>query len=135
MKGRSGSTGVQTTHQGPDQVEETADREFLTRTDSTLHQKIRRKGLPLAIAGLVIALLLGIFFVRYAAKLYESWHERGLLRNATMLSQEGKFSKAGQIAQELVRRHPDSVAALSILADTAQRQNLEQALIWRGRIA
>lgn len=138
MKRRSGSAGVETTHQEPDQfdqVEQTTDRASLTGTHSSLHEKLRRNGVPVAIAGLVIALLLGIFFVRYAARLYESWHERGLLRKATMLSQEGKFSKAGQIAQELVRRHPDSVAALSILADTAERQNLEEALTWRERIA
>ena len=125
MKRKSGSAGLETTHQEPDQfdqVEQTTDRASLNGIHSSLH-KVRRNGLPVAIAGLVIALLLGVFFVRYAAKLYESWHERGLLRKATMLSQEGKFTKAGQIAQELVRRHPDSVAALSILADTAERQN------------
>ena len=32
-------------------------------------------------------------------------------------------------------RHPDSLAALSILADTAERQNLEEAVSWRERIA
>ena len=39
------------------------------------------------------------------------------------------------MAQELVRQHPDSLAALSILADTAERQNLEEAVAWRERIA
>ena len=39
------------------------------------------------------------------------------------------------MAQDLARRHPDSLAALSILADTAERQNLEEAVAWRERIA
>src|SRR5262249_42031864 len=39
------------------------------------------------------------------------------------------------MAQDLARRHPDSLAALSILADIAERQNLEEAVVWRDRIA
>ncbi|PYK30106.1 MAG: hypothetical protein DME58_10225, partial [Verrucomicrobia bacterium] len=84
---------------------------------------------------MAIALLVGVFFITYGSKLYENWRERRLLEHATTLSQEGKLSKAGQIAQELASRHPDSLAALSILADTAERQNLEEAVAWRERIA
>jgi len=91
--------------------------------------------LTVAIAGLAIALLIGVLLPSYGSKLYQNWRERGLLQKASTLLQEGKFSKAAQIAQELARRHPDSVAALSILADTAERQNLEGAVIWRERIA
>jgi predicted Zn-dependent protease len=84
---------------------------------------------------LAIALLLGLFFVSYSSKLYENWHERRLLQKATTLLQDGKLSKAAQMAQELARRHPDSLAALSILADTGERQNLEETVEWRERIA
>ena len=91
--------------------------------------------MTVAIAGLAIALLIGVLLASYGSKVYQNWRERGLLQKASTLLQEGKFSKAAQMAQELARRHPDSVAALSILADTAERQNLEEAVIWRERIA
>ncbi len=98
-------------------------------------RQLRRGRLAVAIAGLIIAFLVGVFFVSYGSKLYENWRERRLLHQATTLLQEGKLDKAAQMAQELARRHPDSLAALSILADTAERQNLEEAVAWRERIA
>jgi Tfp pilus assembly protein PilF len=98
-------------------------------------RQLRRGRLTVAITGLAIAFVVGVFFVSYGSKLYENWRERRLLRQATTLLQEGKLDKAAQMAQELARRHPDSLAALSILADTAERQNLEEAVVWRERIA
>src|SRR5512144_2172890 len=90
---------------------------------------------PVAIAGLAIVFVVGVFFVSYGSKLYEKWRERRLLEQATTFSQEGKLSEAAQMARELARRHPDSIAALSILADAAEKQNLEEAVAWRERIA
>src|SRR4029079_15085539 len=57
------------------------------------------------------------------------------LEKATTLLQQGNLSHAAQIAQDLAGRHPDSLAALSILAAAAERQNLEEAVRWRERIA
>jgi len=91
--------------------------------------------LAIAVAGLAIAFLLGIFLVSYGSKLYQSWRENHLLHRATALLQEGKLTKAAQIARELLAQHPDSLPALSILADTAEKQNLEEAVSWRERIA
>src|ERR1044071_7921913 len=39
------------------------------------------------------------------------------------------------MARDLARRQPNSVAALSGLADAAERQNLEEAVAWREQIA
>ena len=111
------------------------DRQSASGTQSTFLQKFRRGRLILAIAGLAIAFLVGLFFVSYGSKLYKNWRERRSLQDATTLLQEGKLSEAAQIAQELVRRHPDSIVGMSILADTAERQNLEEAVVWRERIA
>src|SRR5215469_16561867 len=138
MKGRNGSTGVETTQEVPgdfEHVEQVSGRQLFSGTHSTLHRKLTRSRLTVAIAGLAIALLIGVFLASYSSKVYQNWRERGLLQKASTLLQEGKFSKAAQMAQELARRHPDSVAALSILADTAERQNLEEAVTWRERIA
>src|SRR5881275_2820539 len=138
MKGRSVSTGVETAHHIPGQLEHAErgkGRRSSGRTHSMFQGQLTRRRLCIAIAALAIALLVGVFFITYGSKLYENWRERRLLEHATTLSQEGKLSKAGQIAQELASRHPDSLAALSILADTAERQNLEEAVAWRERIA
>ena len=138
MKGRSGSTGVETTQQGPSQferVEQGKSRESSSRTDSISHRKFTKRRLTVAIAALAIVFLGGVFFVSYGSKLYENWRERRSLQRATTLLQEGEFRKAAQMAQEVARRHPNSLAALSILADTAERQNLEEGVAWRERIA
>jgi len=89
----------------------------------------------LAVTGLAMAFLLGIFFVSYGSKLYQNWRENRLLYRATALLHEGKLNKAAQIARELRARHPDSLPALYILAETAERENLEEAVSWRERIA
>ena len=138
MKGRSGSTGVKTKHEAAGQLKlakQGADRQSFSGTHSTFQLQPRSGRLAAAIAGLAIALLLGVFFFSYGSRVYENWRERRLLHQANTLLQEGELSKAAQMAHELARRHPDSLAALSILADTAERQNLEEAVAWRERIA
>ena len=138
MKGRNGSTGVEATDEAADQFQDTHDakgRKSLIGPHSTLRRKLTAGRLTLTIAGLAIALLAGVFVFSYGSKFYENWRERGLLRQATIFAKEGNLSKATQTAQELFHRHPDSIAALSILADTAERQNLEEAVSWRERIA
>ncbi len=137
MKGRNGSTGVETTQQTsvqPEHVEQKRNRQSFGSTHSTFQRQLRKRRLIVAIAGLAIALV-GVFVVSYGSRLYENWRERRLLETATTLLQEGQLTKAAQMAQDLARRHPDSLAALSILADTAERQNLQEAIAWRERIA
>ncbi|PYL76700.1 MAG: hypothetical protein DMF26_05790 [Verrucomicrobia bacterium] len=138
MKGRSGPTGVETTRPVLGQLEH-GERgrspQSFSGTEFTFQRQLRMRRLAVAIAGLAIAFLVAIFFVSYGSKLYENWRERRLLHQATTLLQGGKLSKAAQMAQELARRHPDSLAALSILADAAEKQNIEEAVAWRERIA
>jgi thioredoxin-like negative regulator of GroEL len=138
MKGRNGSTGVETT-QGtsvkPEHAERESDRQSFISTQWMFQRQPRKRRVLVAIAGLVIAFLVGVFFVSYGSKLYEHWRERRLLEKATTLLQGGQLTEAAQIAQDLAGRHPDSLAALSILADAAERQNLEEAVGWREQIA
>jgi predicted Zn-dependent protease len=91
--------------------------------------------LLVAVAAVAIAILVGTLLVSYGSKLYQNWRESGLLDRATALREQGEFSQATQMARELLTRHPDSLPALSILADTAERQSLEEAVLWRERIA
>lgn len=87
------------------------------------------------VGSLVIAFLLGALFVSYGSKLYEDWRQDRLLHRATELLQEGKLSDASRTAQELLGRHLDSLPALYILAETAEKQNLEEAVWRREQIA
>src|SRR2546423_6272131 len=87
------------------------------------------------IAVCAIALLLGTLLIGYASRLYDDWRQNRLLHRATALLQEGKLSKAAQTAQELLARRPDSLPALYLLAETAEKQNLEEAVSWREQIA
>ena len=98
-------------------------------------RQLRPARVAFAVAALATVFLLGAFLVSYGSKLYQNWRENRLLDRATALLQEGKLSKAAQMARELLARNPDSLQTLSILADTAEKQNLEDAVSWRERIA
>ncbi len=138
MKGRNGSTGVEPTHVLSKQLEPpeyATGRQSFSVTKPFFQQRLRPARLALAVAGLAIAVLLGTFVVTYGSKFYQNWRDNRLLDRASALLQEGKLSNAAQIARELLGRRPNSVPALSILADTAEKQNLEDAVSWRERIA
>lgn len=87
------------------------------------------------VAVLAIVSLLGVFLFSYGLRLYDDWHQTRLLHRATALLQEGKLSKAAQTARELLARRPDFLPALYLLADAAERENLEEAVRWRQQIA
>ena len=87
------------------------------------------------IAMLAIALLLGAVVFSYSSKLYHDWHATRLVQRATALLQEGKLNNAAKIAHELLTRNPDSLPALYVVAETAEKQNLEEAVSWRQQIA
>jgi tetratricopeptide (TPR) repeat protein len=138
MKGRNGSTGVEITRVPSEKVKHCQYRrggQSFNATGSFLARQLRPSRIAFAIATLVTISLLGTFLVNYGSKLYEDWRENRLLDRAAALLQEGKLSEAAQKARELLARNPDSLPTLSILADTAERQNLEDAVWWRERIA
>src|SRR5437667_5431095 len=49
--------------------------------------------------------------------------------------QQGKFNEATQTARKLLAQRPDSQPILYILAEAAEKQNLEEAISWREQIA
>jgi predicted Zn-dependent protease len=138
MKGRTGSTGVETTHETPEELahpEQRRGQQSFPGTESFLQRHFQPARVLFAIVALAIASLLSFGAVTYGSKLYQNWRENRLLDRATAQLQEGKLGRAAQMARELLDQHPDSLPALSILADTAERQNLEEAVLWRERIA
>jgi predicted Zn-dependent protease len=110
-------------------------RQLFFELKSFFRRPLRPARLAVMVAVAAIALLLGVLLFSYSSNLYEDWRERRLLHRATALLQEGELSKASQAAEELLRQHPDSLPALHILADAAERQNLEEAVSWREQIA
>src|SRR4029077_10228267 len=111
MKGRSGPTGVATTRQPSVQLEHAEQgkgRQSSSGTHPMFPRQLRGGRLAVAIAGLAIAFLIGVFFVSYGSKLYENWRDRRWLHQAPTLLKEGKPSKAAQGGGDLPRRHPDS---------------------------
>ena len=139
MKGRTGGTGAGTTQAQVAEELKHGARGVRQRSFNGRGPVFQRHHQParvvLAVAALAIAVLLGALLVNYGSKVYQNWREKGVLDRATALLEQGKLSRAAQIARELLARHPDSLPALSILADTAERQNLEEAVLWRERIA
>jgi Tfp pilus assembly protein PilF len=99
----------------------------------------RRRLSPARLAMLVAVaagiVLLGIVSFSYGSKLYREWHERRLLHRAASLLQEEKFDQAAQNARKVLTMEPNSVPARYILAEAAEKQNLEEAVLWRAQIA
>src|SRR5947208_3738580 len=139
MKGRTGWTRAATAQPQVARELEHGGRGVRQRSFDGLRSVFQRHHQPgrvlVAVAAVAIAILLGALLVSYGSKLYQNWRENGLLDRATALLEQGDLSKAAQMARELLTRHPDSLPALSILADTAERQNVEEAVSWRERIA
>lgn len=91
--------------------------------------------LAVLVAASAAIVLLGIASFSYGSKLYSDWHQRRLLHRAASLLQEEKFDQAAQNARKVLTVDPNSVPARYILAEAAERQNLEEAVLWRTQIA
>jgi predicted Zn-dependent protease len=110
-------------------------RQSLFDLESFFRRQLWPGRLALVATGLTIVILLGALFISYALKLYGDWHQTRLLRESASMLQQGRFSDATQTARELLTQHPDSLPALYILAEAAEKQNLEEAISWREQIA
>src|SRR5205814_9639080 len=91
--------------------------------------------LVLLIAATALAIFLGIVYYNYGTKVYNDWHERRLLHRAASMLQQEKFEQAAQTAREVVKLDPDSLPAYYVLAEAAEKQNLEETVSWRAHIA
>jgi len=91
--------------------------------------------LALLVAAFVVAILLGVAFFSYGSKLYRDWHQSRLLHRAASMLQEERFIEAARTAREVMKLDPDSLPAYYILAEAAEKQNLEEAVSWRAKIA
>jgi thioredoxin-like negative regulator of GroEL len=110
-------------------------RQSLFGLESFFQRQLWPARLALVAAGLAIAIVLGALFFRYGSKLYEDWRQTRLLHEAASKLQRGRFIEATQTARELLAQHPNSLPALYVLAEAAEKQNLEEAISWREQIA
>ena len=130
--------GAKTGHEMAERIKDARhgrDRQSLRGQESFSQWRLWPARLAVMVTGLVIAFLLGAVFVSYGSKLYEDWRQNRLLHRAAALLQDGKLSEASQTAQELLERHPNSLPALYLLAEAAEKQNLEEAVWRREQIA
>jgi thioredoxin-like negative regulator of GroEL len=91
--------------------------------------------IALVIGATGLALVLGVIFFSYGAKFYNGWRETRLLQRATSMLQQEKFPQAAQTAREILELHPDSLSAFYILAEAAEKRNLQEAVSWRIQIS
>src|SRR5262245_38753342 len=110
-------------------------RQSLFDLEAFFQRQLWPARLALLAGALAIIILLCMLLTSYGLKLYVDWHQTRLLREAGSMLQEGRFSEAMRTARELQIQHPDSLPALYILADAAEKQNLEEAISWREQIA
>ena len=109
--------------------------QFLLVLKSISRRQVWSDRLVLSLAALTAAVLAGIVCFNYGPKLYSDWQQRRLLHRAASMLQQKKFSEAAEAAREVVKRAPDSLPAYYILAEAAEKQNLEDAVSWRAQIA
>jgi hypothetical protein len=110
-------------------------RQWLVGLESFFQRQLWPARLAFVGIGFAIAILLGALFFSYSLKLYKDWHHTRLLHHAASMLQQGRFSEATQTTRELLTQDSDSLPALYILADAAEKQNLEEAISWREQIA
>jgi thioredoxin-like negative regulator of GroEL len=113
----------------------TIPRQLLFGLEHFFRRQLWPARVALVAAGLAIAIVLGALFFRYGLKLYEDRRQTRLLHEAASMLQQGRFSEATQTARELLAQHPNSLPALYILAEAAEKQNLEEAISWREQMA
>jgi hypothetical protein len=100
-----------------------------------LRRDLSPKRAAILIVAIVITFAVGTISYHYGSSFYRGWRERNLLRQASSLLKEERLSEAAQRARDVLQQHPDSLAAFHILAETAEKRNLEEAVAWRAQIA
>src|SRR6266480_1257893 len=108
---------------------------LFSNLESFMRRQLWPARLALVIGASALAVALGIISLNYGSKLYRGWHETRLLHGAAAMLQEEKFTQATQNAREVLQLHPDSLPAFQILAEAAEKQNLEETVSWRAQTA
>ena len=88
-----------------------------------------------------------MFFFGSLANAYNHWRQNRLLQRANVLLSEADskditaatrksdLEQARRIGKEVLRLHPDSISAYYVLAEAAEKGNLQETVVWRAQIA
>lgn len=87
------------------------------------------------LVGTAVVVILGIIFFSYGARMYSSWRETRLLKQASTMLKQENFSGATRAAQKALEIHRDSLPAFYILAEATEKQNHIETVAWRAQIA
>ena len=92
-------------------------------------------------------IILATFLFGSLAKAYSQSRENRLLQRANTLvteadaatataaTRKSDLDQAMRIGKEVLRLHPDSLPAYYVLAEAAEKSNLEETVVWRAQIA
>ena len=83
----------------------------------------------------MLVIIVVAFGYSYGSNFYSRWRERTLLTRANSMLQQQNLTEAARAARQVLDLHPDSLAAYYILAEAAEKQNLEEAVSWWSQIA
>ena len=90
--------------------------------------------IAISAAALVLGFVAGLFLLSYGPEAYSNWSEGRLVRRASALLAGQDLDGAVRMAQEIVQRHPNSLAAFQILAEASEKQNRPETVAWRAQM-
>jgi predicted Zn-dependent protease len=94
---------------------------------------------PARIAICIVALLLGFGFglglLTFGPRVYRSWRESRLLKDASTMLAKEDFDGATRAAREVLQIHHNSLPAFYVLAEASEKQNRPDTVAWRAQIA
>ena len=83
----------------------------------------------------VLVVTVAVVLFGYGSKFYSGWREKTLLQRAQSMLQQENLGPAAQAAREVLELHPDSLPAFYVLAEVAEKRNLEEAVSWWAQVA
>ena len=84
---------------------------------------------------ILLGFALGLLILSYGPKAFSRWRESRLLKQATAFAQAGKLEEANRAARDALKIQPSSLPAFYILAETTEKQNRAETIMWRAQIA
>jgi len=91
--------------------------------------------LSLILLAVIAGFALGLLVLSIGPKLVSKWKESRWLRQAETALKQGNFNAADDAAKQALQINHDSLSACEILAETTEKQNRAETVVWRAQIA
>src|SRR5438067_6111780 len=89
----------------------------------------------LIVLAVIAGFALGLLVLTIGPKLVSAWQESRWLREAETNLKQGNFNAANEAAREAPATSTYSRSACEILAETTEKQNRAETVVWRAQIA